>query len=118
MQSRKKFVFARGLSKGNRVDRRRFLTGLAALGGAANLLSAAEPARSSGPAAGGRGKVQDVRGEIKEYKDPKTVFASVASPATAPATSTLILLPGPSWAVTPTIPFSFPTALVRTSGTC
>ena len=29
-------------------------------------------ARSSGPAAGGRGKVQDVRGEIKEYKDPKT----------------------------------------------
>ena len=72
MQSRKKSVFARGLSKGNRVDRRRFLTGLAALGGAANLLSAAEPARSSGPAAGGRGKVQDVRGEIKEYKDPKT----------------------------------------------
>jgi len=69
----------------NLMDRRWFLTRLAALGGAAmslpglNLAIAAEPPRSAGqvtgepsPAAAGRGKVQQVRGEIKEYKDPKT----------------------------------------------
>jgi oligogalacturonide lyase len=67
--------------------RRRFLTDLAAVGGAAALseaatspLVAAEPAQEPGPstggtvsaATGGRGKVQDVRSEIKEYKDPRT----------------------------------------------
>ena len=67
------------------LDRRLFLTSLAALGGVAvssstmNLVMAAEPPKNAGqatgdtsPAAGGRGKVQQVRGEIKEYKDPKT----------------------------------------------
>lgn len=67
------------------ASRRQFLTGLAALGGAAaaapglELMAAAEPPASAGqatgdkaPVAGARGKVQDVRGEIKEYKDPKT----------------------------------------------
>jgi oligogalacturonide lyase len=77
----------RGTSDGNRVDRRRFLTDLAAVGGAAALsagatdpLVAAEPAQEPTPSAsgtasaatGGRGKVQDVRSEIKEYKDPRT----------------------------------------------
>lgn len=69
----------------NLMDRRWFLTRLAALGGAAvslpslNLAIAAEPPRSAGqvtgdtsPAVTGRGKVQQVRGEIKEHKDPKT----------------------------------------------
>jgi oligogalacturonide lyase len=44
-----------------------------------NFVTAAEPPRNAGkvtgdtsPAAGGRGKVLQVRGEIKEYKDPKT----------------------------------------------
>ncbi len=67
------------------LDRRWFLTRLAALGGAAmsasslNFVVAAEPPRNIGqatgdtsPAAAGRGKVVQVRGEIKEYKDPKT----------------------------------------------
>ena len=69
----------------NLIDRRLFLTRVAALGGAAvsvsslNFAVAAEPLRNAGqvtgdasPAAAGRGKVQQVRGEIKEYKDPKT----------------------------------------------
>jgi oligogalacturonide lyase len=77
----------RGTSQGNGVDRRHFLTDLAAVGGAAALsvaatspLVAAGPAQEPRPSAGGtasaasggRGKVQDVRGEIKESKDPKT----------------------------------------------
>jgi oligogalacturonide lyase len=69
----------------NLMDRRLFLTRLAAFGGVAvsasnlNLIAAAEPPRSLGqatgdaaPSAGARGRVLQVRGEIKEYKDPKT----------------------------------------------
>ena len=69
----------------NLVDRRLFLARVAALGGAAvslsgsHLMLAAEGvqdpgsvASSAAPAAGGRGTVQEVRSEIKEYKDPKT----------------------------------------------
>ena len=83
MQSRT--MDERGRSRVNLIDRRLFLTRLAALGGVAvsasslNLVMAAEPLQDAGqatgdtsPAAGGRGKVQQVRGEIKEYKDPKT----------------------------------------------
>lgn len=67
------------------ADRRLFLTHLAALGGAAvsvpglNFVIAAEVPQNSAqgpaptaPAGGGRGRVQQVGGEIKEYKDPKT----------------------------------------------
>jgi hypothetical protein len=79
MLNSKKAAWVPGTSNGNRIDRRRFLTGIAASGGAATVsLSmvnrgiAAEPAPKSGPSAGGRGKVQDVRGEMKDYKDPKT----------------------------------------------
>ncbi len=66
------------------LDRRSFLTRLAALGAATASISswdpvtAAEPAQDTGvtaadnSAAGGRGKVLQVHGEIKEYKDPKT----------------------------------------------
>lgn len=69
----------------NVMDRRLFLTRLAALGTVAvsasdlNLVIAAEPPRNTGqvtgdpsPAAAGRGKVLQVGGEIKEYKDSKT----------------------------------------------
>jgi len=69
----------------SRMDRRLFLTRLAALGGVAmstsglNLVVAAEPPQGAGkvtgdiaPPAQGRGSVRQVRGEIKEYKDPKT----------------------------------------------
>jgi len=69
----------------NVLERRLFLARLAAVGGAAvsasslNLAMAAEPPRNAGKATGGaslaadgRGKVQQVRSEIKEYKDPKT----------------------------------------------
>jgi hypothetical protein len=69
----------------NLVDRRRFLARVAAIGGAAaassgwNFIRAAETPQTPGPVAGrvtpsadGRGKVLDVRGEVKEYKDPKT----------------------------------------------
>jgi hypothetical protein len=69
----------------NLVDRRLFLSRLAALGGAAvsipglNFVIAAESPQNSAPApartasvVGGRGKVQQVGGEIKEYMDPKT----------------------------------------------
>ena len=83
MQSRTMGVPDR--SRANRIDRRLFLTRLAALGGVAvsasslNLVVAAEPPRNAGqatgdtgPAAGSRGTVQQIRGEIKEYKDPKT----------------------------------------------
>jgi len=69
----------------HRTDRRRFLTDLAALGGVAmsapilNLAWAAETPLTSSPASGnmalpgaGRGRVLQVRGEIKEYKDPQT----------------------------------------------
>ncbi len=67
-----------GTSKMNWMDRRLFLARAAVLGGAAvalpslNLAIAAEPPRNASPAAGGRGKVLQVRGEIKEYKDSKT----------------------------------------------
>lgn len=67
------------------VDRRRFLGRMAVLGGTAasvsgvKLLVAAEGTqktesgtRRDGPSAEGRGKVQQVRDEIKEYKDSKT----------------------------------------------
>lgn len=72
-------------AQANLASRRQFLTGLAALGGVAaaapglELALAAEAPKSAGqvtgdkaPAAGERGKVQSVGGEIKEYKDPKT----------------------------------------------
>jgi WD40-like Beta Propeller Repeat len=87
MASRERSGFDRTTSQGNRVDRRHFLTDLAAAGGAAavsvaaaNPQVAAEPAQEPKPAtgaaapaaSGGRGRVQDVRGEIKESKDPKT----------------------------------------------
>ncbi len=64
------------------VDRRHFLSRLAAIGGAAwatsHLLPPATAVElqnttaSSGPPVGSRGKVQQIRSEIKEYKDPKT----------------------------------------------
>ena len=64
------------------VDRRRFLRRLAAFGGAVvatshlglSVVAGQQPAKTgnSGQAAGGRGKVQQIRGEIKEFKDPKT----------------------------------------------
>jgi oligogalacturonide lyase len=67
------------------MGRRTFLAHLAALGGVAvsasslNLTRAGEPQRNSGTTAGAaappaksRGQVQQVRGEIQEYKDPKT----------------------------------------------
>jgi hypothetical protein len=87
MASRERSGSDRTTSQGNRVDRRHFLTDLAAAGGAAavsvaaaNPLVAAKPAQEPKPAtdaaapsaSGGRGRVQDVRGEIKESKDPKT----------------------------------------------
>ncbi len=87
MASRERSASVRGTSNENWVDRRHFLTDLAAVGGVAavsaaatNSLVAAEPAQEPRPSTGGtvpaatgdRGKVQDVRGEIKEYKDPKT----------------------------------------------
>ena len=87
MSSRERSGSERATSQGNRVDRRAFLTDLAAAGSAAavsvaatNPPVAAEPAQepkrataAAEPAAsGGRGRVQDVRGEIKESKDPKT----------------------------------------------
>jgi oligogalacturonide lyase len=87
MASRERSASDRATSQGNRVDRRHFLTDLAAAGGAAavsvaaaNPLVAAEPAQEPKPAtgaaapaaSGGRGRVQDVRSEIKESKDPKT----------------------------------------------
>jgi oligogalacturonide lyase len=68
-----------------RIDRRLFLTRLGAFGGAAlatpavNFTIASETPTNAGqttgktsPAGSGRGTVQRVRGEIKEYKDPKT----------------------------------------------
>jgi oligogalacturonide lyase len=71
--------------EGNRIARRRFLGRLATLGSAAvvapglNLVLAAQPPQTSGqatvepaPPATGKGRVQQVRGELKEYKDPKT----------------------------------------------
>jgi oligogalacturonide lyase len=74
-----------GTSKVGVMDRRLFLARLAVVSGAVvsvpglNLVTAAESPRNAGkatgdtsPAAGGRGKVLQVRGEIKEYKDPKT----------------------------------------------
>jgi oligogalacturonide lyase len=89
MASREKSGSDRATAQGNQVDRRHFLTDLAAAGGAAavsvaaaNPLVAAEPEQEQEPkpatgtsapaASGGRGTVQDVRGEIKESKDPKT----------------------------------------------
>jgi oligogalacturonide lyase len=87
MPSSEKSAVARGTSEGNGVDRRHFLTDLAAVGGAAALSAAVtsplvatapaqEPRLSAGGAASavtdGQGKVQDVRSEIKEYKDPRT----------------------------------------------
>jgi len=63
------------------VNRRLFLAQAGALGGAAmslagpNRLMAADSqpaAGSAAPRAEGRGRVQQVRDEIKEYKDPKT----------------------------------------------
>jgi oligogalacturonide lyase len=74
-----------GASKMNLMDRRLFLARVAVAGGAAvalpslNLATAAESPRNAGKvtgdtsgAASGRGKVLQTRGEIKEYKDPKT----------------------------------------------
>lgn len=74
-----------GRSRMNLIDRRLFLTRLAALGGTSvavsglDLVMAAEPPPNAGqvtgdtgPEAGARGKVQQVGSEIKEYKDPKT----------------------------------------------
>ncbi len=68
--------------RSNMIDRRLFLTRLAAFGGAVvsasglDFVRAAEsPGRVTGdasPAATGRGKVLKIRSEIKEYKDPKT----------------------------------------------
>jgi len=64
------------------IDRRLFLTRLAAFGGAVvsasglDFVRAADsPGRVTGDvsgAAAGRGRVLHIRGEIKEYKDPKT----------------------------------------------
>jgi len=72
------------------VDRRRFFARLGALGGGAalsasalNFVVAAEPPpnvgqpvgsarQASAPESAGRGKTSNIRGEIKEYKDPKT----------------------------------------------
>lgn len=71
-------------TRANVVDRRLFLAGAAALGGAAASLAGAsrvmaaetpqdpQPAAGSPPAAAGRGTVRQVQSEIKEYKDPKT----------------------------------------------
>ncbi len=80
MHSRKMGVIGR--SKVSLVDRRLFLARLAALGGASvamsglDIVMAAGPPQSTGQVTGeaGRvvGKVLQVRGEIKEYKDPKT----------------------------------------------
>lgn len=83
MQSRT--ISALNSSRVSLIDRRFFLTRLAALGGASvtmsglDLLMAAEPLPSAGrvtgeasPAAAARGKVQQIRSEIKEYKDSKT----------------------------------------------
>lgn len=82
MQSRAMNVSGR--SKVSLMDRRLFLTRLAVISGAAvsasglDLVTAAEPPRNAGQVTGdtspaaGRGKVQQVRGEIKEHKDPKT----------------------------------------------
>jgi oligogalacturonide lyase len=70
----------------HRVGRRLFLGRLAALGGGAALagstlslvIASEPPARGpqapgkGGPPNAGRGKTQQIRGEIKEYKDPKT----------------------------------------------
>jgi len=73
-----------GTSKMNLMDRRLFLARVAVAGGAGvalpslNLAIAAEPPRNAGQVTGdtspatGRGKVLQVRGEIKEYKDPNT----------------------------------------------
>ena len=83
-------VRTRDISRGNSVDRRLFFARLGALGGGAalsasalNLVIAAEPPPSLGqpvggarqasaPESAGRGKTSNIRGEIKEYKDPKT----------------------------------------------
>ncbi len=69
----------------NVMDRRLFLTRVAVLGGVGvsasglNLVMAAEPPKNAGqvtgdvsPTTAGRGKVLQVRSELKEYKDPKT----------------------------------------------
>ena len=88
MPSMKTSLSARRNPNASMVDRRRFLTGLAAVGvGAAvaasvarRLVAAQEPKASAGGEGraanpsytGGRGKVQNVRGEIREYKDQKT----------------------------------------------
>ncbi len=62
------------------LDRRLFLGRIAAFGGAAALTAsgprysraAESPAASLPVRNGGRGATQNIRGEIKEYKDPKT----------------------------------------------
>ena len=70
-------------SKVNLADRRLFLMHLAAVGGAVvsvsslDLVIGAEPPQKTGQVTGeataaARGKVLQVRSEIKEYKDPKT----------------------------------------------
>jgi oligogalacturonide lyase len=74
-----------GTSWADVMDRRLFLTRLAALGGVAvsapglKLVVASGPPQSVGRVTGDtslaveeRGRVRQVRGEIKEYKDPKT----------------------------------------------
>jgi len=85
-------VRTRGSSRDNSVNRRLFLARLGALGAlgggavlsasAPNLVVAAEPPSNAGQPTGlrqaqaseaaVRGKTQDIRGEIKEYKDPRT----------------------------------------------
>jgi oligogalacturonide lyase len=87
MSRRENPASVRTTSEGNGVDRRHFLADVAAVGGAAalsaltaNPLVAGEPAQeprsstdgTASATTGGRGKVQDIRSEIKEYKDPKT----------------------------------------------
>jgi hypothetical protein len=87
MSSGRNSAFVRSPSEGNGLGRRHFLADVAAVGGAAALSAVAtnptvadELAQAPRPSAdsttsattGSRGKVQDVRSEIKEYKDPGT----------------------------------------------
>ena len=96
---------------GNRIERRSFLTGLAALGStaavvattagaskAADLLHAATPATApSGTPGPNVGKVENIRSEIKEFKDHQTGHSSGNSPATARITCIRTLIAWPSW---------------------
>jgi oligogalacturonide lyase len=77
-----------GQSQGAAMDRRGFLASLAALGGTAALAAAttspellvpkddtgtaSQATTAPAPPASDRGKVTNIRGEMKEFKDPKT----------------------------------------------